>query len=141
MLLACLSAAADNFVWNYKHTKHCPVAGICSQPEFISGNEMAMGVYVGHTDRDVAYCKIIKATSDFREGQRYIMVAFDFGEAVKFAVSPFPGGDTSLFLVDDVPSLLEHLRSASQFTVTVPVAGNGATTFFFDTAGYPLAWP
>lgn len=152
LLLFCavsLSASADIFVWNYKTAENgIYYAVICSSPEYLDGDFSKDGtglcVQVAVLDgKEVVDIQLFGdyVTHDLDERHKEVVVDIG-GKKQRWRVEFIPVGNLKYTRLRFVNSsrMIDYLVEADSFSITLPVFGQGATTFYFYCNSYPLNW-
>ena len=141
MCLTTLLAAAQNG-WLYKDS----VALLLSGEEYLGNsfdNPATLKIVLGSVEgREMALISIEGeiAFLSFRERQQYIVANFG-GESSKWKIEMVRGENFLKYVsVLDVSRFIDKLCECDFFTITLPLAIYGNTTFYFTTGGYPLDW-
>ena len=141
MCLASLASMARNG-WLYGDS----VALLLSGEEYLGNsfdNPATLKILLGSDENgDMALIGIEGeiAFLSFRERQQYIVANFG-GESSKWKIELVRGENFLKYVsVIDASRFIEKLCEFDFFTITVPLAVKGTTTFYFNTNGYPLDW-
>lgn len=141
MCIATLLAAAQNG-WLYKDS----VALLLSGEEYLGNsfdNPATLKIVLGSDEgRKMALIGIEGEITflSFRERQQYIVANFG-GESSKWKIEMLRGENFLKYVsVLDASRFIDKLCECDFFTITLPLAIYGNTTFYFSTGGYPLDW-
>lgn len=149
MCAASLLAVADDFVWTYSTDKRGnPVACICSSIKFPDGDYTKggtiLGMFVGQFDGKECVDIILGGDytmHDLDESRKYVVVDIG-GKKQRWRVEfvEFQGSKFNRLRFVNSSRMIDYLVEADDFSITLPIYKQGATTFYFSCNSYPLDW-
>lgn len=149
LALLCFMAQADEHVWNYRTNENGTFAGILSNVEYLDGDYdkqgTALGVFVGKVDgKDCVELQLFGdySTHDLNGKRNTIVASFNGGKTQRWKVTfvEFNGFKYSRVRIVNSALFIRNLKKAEWFEITLPVYGQGATSFMFYCNKYPLEW-